>query len=123
MLMGKYKKSFLPKLVVLFVGFNFDTEDGDKVLPGFLNSIIGIQRGETKSFPFTFPESWKQENLRGVQAQFTVGCFLSSGSYFYFSLLQLNVHYFSFSNSVGPSSGISLLLHKILIFCWNFLFS
>ncbi|XAR56737.1 Peptidylprolyl isomerase [Bertholletia excelsa] len=55
-------------------GFNFDTEDGDKVLPGFLNSIIGIRRGETKSFPFTFPESWRQENLRGVHAQFTVEC-------------------------------------------------
>ncbi|XWS11268.1 hypothetical protein CRYUN_Cryun38cG0069500 [Craigia yunnanensis] len=39
-------------------GFNFDTEDGDKVLPGFLDSIIGIQRGETKSFPLVFPESW-----------------------------------------------------------------
>lgn len=55
-------------------GFNFDTEDGDKVLPGFLDSIMGIQRGETKSFPLVFPESWKQENLRGVHAQFTVAC-------------------------------------------------
>ncbi|KAH7844583.1 hypothetical protein Vadar_029661 [Vaccinium darrowii] len=55
-------------------GFNFDTEDGDKVLPGFLDSIIGIQRGETKSFPLVFPESWRQESLRGVQAQFTVEC-------------------------------------------------
>lgn len=55
-------------------GFNFDTEDGDKVLPGFLDSIIGIQQGETKSFPLVFPESWKQENLRGVHAQFTVEC-------------------------------------------------
>ncbi|KAE9456468.1 hypothetical protein C3L33_11555, partial [Rhododendron williamsianum] len=55
-------------------GFNFDTEDGDKVLPGFLDSIIGIQRGETKSFPLVFPESWRQEDLRGVHAQFTVEC-------------------------------------------------
>ncbi|THG21690.1 hypothetical protein TEA_000319 [Camellia sinensis var. sinensis] len=55
-------------------GFQFDTEDGDKVLPGFLDSIIGIQQGETKSFPLLFPESWKQENLRGVHAQFTVEC-------------------------------------------------
>ncbi|XP_057464400.1 trigger factor-like protein TIG, Chloroplastic [Actinidia eriantha] len=53
---------------------NFDTEDGDKVIPGFLDSIIGIQRGETKSFPLVFPESWKQENLCGVHAQFTVEC-------------------------------------------------
>lgn len=55
-------------------GFNFDTDDGDKVLPGFLDSIVGIQRGETKSFSLVFPESWKQENLRGVHAQFTVEC-------------------------------------------------
>ncbi|XP_022151310.1 trigger factor-like protein TIG, Chloroplastic [Momordica charantia] len=55
-------------------GYNFDTEDGDKVLPGFLDSLIGIQRGETKSFPLVFPESWNQEDLRGVHAQFTVEC-------------------------------------------------
>ncbi|XP_021755658.1 trigger factor-like protein TIG, Chloroplastic [Chenopodium quinoa] len=55
-------------------GFNFDTEDAETVLPGFLDSIIGIRQGETKSFPLVFPESWKQEDLRGVQAQFTVEC-------------------------------------------------
>ncbi|KAK7371977.1 hypothetical protein VNO80_05344 [Phaseolus coccineus] len=55
-------------------GFNFDTEDGDKVLPGFLDSIIGIHRGESKSFPLVFPETWTQENLRGVHAQFNVEC-------------------------------------------------
>ncbi|EXB63261.1 Trigger factor-like protein TIG [Morus notabilis] len=55
-------------------GFNFDTEDGDKVLPGFLDAIHGISAGETKSFPLVFPESWRQENLRGVRAQFTVEC-------------------------------------------------
>ncbi|KAL0550114.1 hypothetical protein IC582_014613 [Cucumis melo] len=55
-------------------GYRFDTEDGDKLLPGFLDSLIGIQRGETKSFPLVFPESWNQEDLRGVHAQFTVEC-------------------------------------------------
>ncbi|XP_057441101.1 trigger factor-like protein TIG, Chloroplastic [Lotus japonicus] len=55
-------------------GFNLDTEDGDRVLPGFIDSIIGIRRGETKSFPLVFPETWKQESLRGVHAQFTVEC-------------------------------------------------
>ncbi|MED6125737.1 hypothetical protein PIB30_071561 [Stylosanthes scabra] len=55
-------------------GFNFDTEDGDRILPGFLDSIIGIRPGETKSFPLVFPETWNQENLRGVHAQFTVEC-------------------------------------------------
>ncbi|KAK4803450.1 hypothetical protein SAY86_003267 [Trapa natans] len=55
-------------------GYQFDTEDGDKVIPGFLDSIIGIQPGETKAFPLAFPESWRQENLRGVNALFTVDC-------------------------------------------------
>ncbi|KAG8365111.1 hypothetical protein BUALT_Bualt18G0070400 [Buddleja alternifolia] len=55
-------------------GFQFDTEDGDRVLPDFLDSLIGIKRGDTKSFPYVFPDSWKQEDLRGVRAQFTVEC-------------------------------------------------
>ncbi|KAI3703806.1 hypothetical protein L1987_74001 [Smallanthus sonchifolius] len=55
-------------------GFQFDTEDGDRVIPGFLDSIIGIQAGETKSFPLVFPDSWKQEDLRGLPCQFTVDC-------------------------------------------------
>ncbi|KAL0320836.1 UNVERIFIED_CONTAM: Trigger factor-like protein TIG, Chloroplastic [Sesamum radiatum] len=59
-------------LMLSLTRFQFDTEDGDKVLPDFLDSIIGIKRGETKSFPYTFPDSWKQEDLRGVRAQFTV---------------------------------------------------
>ncbi|KAK6229779.1 hypothetical protein SCA6_018730 [Theobroma cacao] len=67
-------------------GYHFDTEDGDKVLPGFLDSIIGIKRGETKSFPLVFPESWQQENLRGVHAQFTVDC----KELFYRDLPELN---------------------------------
>nr|AKM76833.1 trigger factor type chaperone family protein [Erodium trifolium] len=54
--------------------FNFDTEDGDKVLPGFLDSLIGIRGGETRSFPIVFPESWRQEHLRGVRAEFSVVC-------------------------------------------------
>ncbi|XP_030445767.2 trigger factor-like protein TIG, Chloroplastic [Syzygium oleosum] len=67
-------------------GFHFDTEDGDKVLPGFLDSIIGMQRGKTKSFPLFFPDNWNQENLRGVHAQFTVEC----KELFYRELPELN---------------------------------
>ncbi|KAI9108615.1 hypothetical protein K1719_020499 [Acacia pycnantha] len=67
-------------------GFHFDTDDGDKVLPGFVDSIIGIRPGETKSFPLVFPESWKQENLRGIHAQFTVTC----KELFYRDLPELN---------------------------------
>ncbi|KAK1418019.1 hypothetical protein QVD17_27155 [Tagetes erecta] len=55
-------------------GFQFDTEDGDRVIPGFLDAIVGIQGGETKSFPLVFPDSWKQEDLRGLPCQFTVEC-------------------------------------------------
>ncbi|CAO2835863.1 unnamed protein product [Amaranthus hypochondriacus] len=55
-------------------GFNFDTEDAETVIPGFVDSLIGIRPGETKSFPLVFPETWRQEDLRGVQAQFTVEC-------------------------------------------------
>ncbi|KAG6405305.1 hypothetical protein SASPL_132892 [Salvia splendens] len=53
-------------------GFRFDTEDEDKVLPDFMNSIAGIKRDETKTFPYTFPDTWEQEDLRGVRALFTV---------------------------------------------------
>ncbi|KAJ8542872.1 hypothetical protein K7X08_005395 [Anisodus acutangulus] len=67
-------------------GFNFDTEEGDNVLPGFRDSIIGIKHGETKSFPLVFPDSWKQEDLRGVHAQFTVEC----KELFYRDLPELN---------------------------------
>lgn len=63
----------------LSAGYHFDTEDGDKLIPGFLDSIIGIQQGETRSFPLVFPESWAQENLRGIHAQFSVSAFLYEG--------------------------------------------
>lgn len=63
----------------LSAGYHFDTEDGDKLIPGFLDSIIGIQQGETRSFPLVFPESWAQENLRGIHAQFSVSTFLYEG--------------------------------------------
>lgn len=67
-------------------GFQFDTEDGDTVLPDFLQSIIGMKCGETRSFPYVFPDSYKQEDLRGVCAQFTVEC----KELFYRDLPELN---------------------------------
>lgn len=66
---------YLP-LDMFLSGFQFDTEDSEILIPGFLDSIIGIRAGETKSFPLVFPESWRQEDLRGVHAQFTVSAFL-----------------------------------------------
>lgn len=53
-------------------GFHLDTEENDNLVPGFLGSLIGIRPGETRSFPIQFPESYAQESLRGVRAQFTV---------------------------------------------------
>ncbi|CAI9274061.1 unnamed protein product [Lactuca saligna] len=52
-------------------GFQFDTKDRDRVIPGFLDAIIGIQGGETKSFSHTFPDSWKQQDLRSLPCQCT----------------------------------------------------
>jgi hypothetical protein len=49
-----------------------DTEENNNLVPGFLGSLIGIRRGEARSFPIQFPESFEQESLRGVNAQFTV---------------------------------------------------
>lgn len=63
------------RCVVMCTGFHFDTEEGNRLLPGFLDSILGIRAGESKSFSLVFPESWKQENLRGQRAQFTVSSF------------------------------------------------
>lgn len=68
-------------------GFHFDTDEGDNLIPGFLDAIIGIQQGETKSFPLVFQESWKQDNLRGVHAQFTVSIFNSVQILFTFSFM------------------------------------
>lgn len=73
---ASWERPSTPFFGFLLADFHFDTEDGDKVLPGFLDSIIGIRCGETRSFPLVFPESWKQENLRGIHAQFTVSCCL-----------------------------------------------
>ncbi|XP_062228785.1 trigger factor-like protein TIG, Chloroplastic [Phragmites australis] len=55
-------------------GFHLDTEENNNLVPGFLGSLIGICPGETRSFPIQFPESFEQESLRGVRAQFTVVC-------------------------------------------------
>jgi FKBP-type peptidyl-prolyl cis-trans isomerase (trigger factor) len=53
-----------------------DTEENNNLVPGFLSSLIGIHPGEARSFPIQFPESFDQESLRGVCAQFTVSVML-----------------------------------------------
>lgn len=92
--------SRIGKRIALATGFHFDTEEGDNLIPGFLDAIIGIGQGETKSFPLVFPESWKQDNLRGVHAQFTVS---------YFQLFPDIVHFFP----LRVSSSIYLLFQRV----------
>jgi hypothetical protein len=53
-------------------GFQLDTDEGGSFLPGFVEALIGIQNGETRSFDLVFPEAWEQESLRGLKARFTV---------------------------------------------------
>lgn len=53
-------------------GFQLDTDEGGSFLPGFVEALIGIQNGETRSFDLVFPETWEQESLRGLKARFTV---------------------------------------------------
>jgi len=53
-------------------GFQLDTDEGASFLPGFVDALIGIENGETRNFDLTFPQTWEQESLRGLQARFTV---------------------------------------------------
>jgi len=53
-------------------GFQLDTDEGASFLPGFVEALVGIQNGESRSFDLTFPQTWEQESLRGLQARFTV---------------------------------------------------
>lgn len=63
---------FLSHADLWFPGFHLDTEENNNLVPGFLGSLIGIRPGDARSFPIQFPESFEQESLRGVRAQFTV---------------------------------------------------
>ncbi|KAL3686786.1 hypothetical protein R1sor_013095 [Riccia sorocarpa] len=55
-------------------GFQLDTEDGANFLPGFVDALVGINRDETREFKLVFPQTWSQEFLRGIHAQFTGFC-------------------------------------------------
>lgn len=78
-------------ITFVFAGFQLDTEEADNLPPGFLDSIIGIKGGETKTFSLAFPDSWRQENLRGVVAQYTVSFLLPNGKGTKLSLLSLPI--------------------------------
>ena len=53
-------------------GFQLDTEEGAFLLPGFVEAVLGLEAGQSKSFDLVFPETWQQESLRGVKARFSV---------------------------------------------------
>eukprot|EP00850_Spirogloea_muscicola_P007595 SM000039S14425 [mRNA] locus=s39:74488:79033:- [translate_table: standard] len=55
-------------------GFQLDTEDLRFLLPGFVEALLGLERGESRTFDLSFPGTWQQEALRGVPARFTAHC-------------------------------------------------
>ncbi|CAI7792483.1 unnamed protein product [Closterium sp. NIES-53] len=55
-------------------GFQLDTEEGEYLLPGMVDALIGMQRGQTREFHLTFPPTWQTESLRNLPATFTVKC-------------------------------------------------
>ena len=44
----------------------------DSLIPGFEDSIIGMKRGETKTFRIPFPKDYFEADLSGKEAEFTV---------------------------------------------------
>ncbi|KAJ7518467.1 hypothetical protein O6H91_21G070300 [Diphasiastrum complanatum] len=55
-------------------GFQLDTEEGSKFLPGFVDALLGLEKGQSRTFDLTFPLIWEQEALRGIKARFTADC-------------------------------------------------
>ena len=52
---------------------DFSVEIGAKqMIPGFEESLIGLVKGEGKTFSVTFPEQYNNEKLAGKPAEFTV---------------------------------------------------
>jgi trigger factor len=51
--------------------FQIELTEG-RFIAGFVESIIGMEAGETKTFPVTFPEEYGREELAGQDAQFTI---------------------------------------------------
>ncbi len=48
--------------------------DSEKVFPGtpFVENLIGLNTGDEKTFTFTFPEDYEDEELAGKEAEFTI---------------------------------------------------
>lgn len=48
--------------------------DADKAFPGtpFVDNLLGMSAGEEKTFSFTFPADYEEEDLAGKEAEFTI---------------------------------------------------
>jgi trigger factor len=46
--------------------------DGDEPAPGFVDALVGMAPDEERSFTLTLPSDFRQEELRGQEAEFTV---------------------------------------------------
>jgi len=46
--------------------------ENDRFIPGFVDAIIGMKAGETKTFDVKFPDDFPKAELAGQDAQFTV---------------------------------------------------
>lgn len=53
-------------------GFQLDTEEEFNYLPGFVDAICGMKRGEIRTFELIFPETWQVESTRGATGRFVV---------------------------------------------------
>ena len=52
---------------------NYDVTIGDgKMIPGFVDGIVGMKKGETKEVPVTFPEDYQKAEMAGVEAVFKI---------------------------------------------------
>ncbi|MBV8423939.1 MAG: trigger factor [Candidatus Eremiobacteraeota bacterium] len=46
--------------------------ESDRFIPGFIDAILGMKTGDTKTFDVTFPEDFPKAELAGKDASFTV---------------------------------------------------
>lgn len=46
--------------------------DAERFIPGFIEGIVGMNPGETRQIPVTFPADYPQETLAGRSGQFTI---------------------------------------------------
>jgi trigger factor len=48
------------------------TEGRTDPIPGFVEALVGMKQGETKTFDLAYPDDWDEESVRGKVANFTI---------------------------------------------------